>query len=323
MPVTNKEAQAVMDSFLPFFGRTDEVTRRTFEQLDVMQVNVGRLCNLACKHCHMEAGPQRTEIMSRETLTQCLEVCATRGFKTPDITGGAPEMNPDFEWFIREATARGIEIIVRSNLVVLHDEPYAHLPQVFADLGVTLFASLPHYTKKAAEKQRGANTFDPVISMMQKLNELGYGKGAGLVLNLVFNPGGAFLPPSQEALEREYRQKLADDFGIVFDNLFAITNNPLGRFGNRLYETGNLERYMGKLVGAFNPDTVPSMMCRSQISVGWDGALYDCDFNQAADMPCKNGFTIADYAADATLSLQRDIAFGNHCYACCAGSGSS
>lgn len=323
MTTTDAQAQEIMDSFPPFFGRTDEETRRTLGTLDVLQVNVGRLCNLACKHCHMEAGPQRTEVMSRETLQHCLDVCASRGFKTVDITGGAPEMNPGFEWFIREAAASGVDVIVRSNLVVLHDEPYAHLPETFAELGVTVFASLPHYSKRAAEKQRGTDTFDPVIAMLQKLNGLGYGAGEGLVLNLVYNPGGAFLPPEQEALEREYRQKLAADFGIVFDNLFAIANNPLGRFGNRLCETGNLEGYMRKLVAAFNPQTVPAMMCRSQLSVGWDGALYDCDFNQAAGLPCKNGLTIADYAADPTLPLQRDIAFGNHCYACCAGSGSS
>lgn len=328
MSVTDEAAQAIMDSFPPFYERTDEVTRCTLEQLEVLQVNVGRLCNLACRHCHMDAGPNRAEIMARETLQQCLDVAASRGFKTLDITGGAPEMNPDFEWFIREAVARSLDVIVRSNLVVLRDEPYRHLPEVFAELGVTLFASLPHYTAKPVEKQRGANTFDGVITMLQKLNTLGYGRAEGvneegLVLNLVFNPSGAFLPPDQEALEREYRAKLAEDYGIVFDRVFAIANNPLGRFGNLLHKTGNLKRYMGKLVDAFNPDTVPSMMCRSQLSVGWDGTLYDCDFNQAADLPCKNGLTIAEMAADPTLPLQRAIAFGNHCYACCAGAGSS
>lgn len=328
MPQTSEQAQAVMDSFPPFYERTDEATRRTRGQLDVLQVNVGRLCNLACRHCHMDAGPARTEVMARETLQQCLDVAAGRGFKTLDVTGGAPEMNPAFEWFVREGASRGLDVIVRSNLVVLLDEPYRHLPEVLAELGVTVFASLPHYTAKPVEKQRGANTFDGVIAMLQKLNTLGYGAsegagGEGPALNLVFNPSGAFLPPDQEALEREYRAKLAEDYGIVLDHVFAIANNPLGRFGNLLHKTGNLERYMGKLVGAFNPDTVPAMMCRSQLSVGWDGALYDCDFNQAAGLPCKNGLTIAELAADPSLPLQRDIAFGNHCYACCAGAGSS
>lgn len=166
MPGTSEQAQAVMDSFPPFYERTDEATRRTHERLDVLQVNVGRLCNLACRHCHMDAGPARTEVMARETLQQCLDVAAGRGFKTLDVTGGAPEMNPDFEWLIREGAARGLDIIVRSNLVVLLDEPYRHLPEVFAELGVTVFASLPHYTAKPVEKQRGANTFDGVIAML-------------------------------------------------------------------------------------------------------------------------------------------------------------
>ncbi len=323
MPATNEQAQAVMDSFPPFFERVDETTCRTNDRLDVLQVNVGRLCNLSCRHCHMEAGPDRSEIMSRETLEDCLNVCVARGFKTLDITGGAPEMNPQFEWLAREAVARGVEVVVRSNLVVMQKEPYTRLPQIMADLGVTVVASLPHYTAKPVEKQRGAEVFAGAIGMLQKLNALGYGKGGGLALNLVFNPSGAFLPPDQDALEKEYRQKLDEDFGIAFDNLFVIANNPLGRFGNLLHKTGNLERYMGRLVEAFNPDTVPNMMCRSQLSVGWDGTLYDCDFNQAAGLPCKSGLSIAELAADSSLPLQRDIAFGNHCYACCAGSGSS
>lgn len=323
MPVTDRRAQAVMDSFPPFQERTDGETRHTHDRLDVLQVNVGRLCNLTCKHCHMEAGPTRTEVMSRDTLQQCLDACSSYGFKTLDVTGGAPEMNPHFEWFIREAATRGIDTIVRSNLVILGGDPYAHLPEVFAELGVTVFASLPHYVRRAAERQRGTDTFDPAISMMRKLNGLGYGTGGGLTLNLVYNPGGAFLAPDQSALEGEYRQRLSADFGITFDNLFAIVNNPLGRFGNRLLETGNLEGYMGKLVDAFNPAAVPNMMCRNQLSVGWDGSLYDCDFNQAAGLSCVNSLTIADYVKDGTLPLRRDIAFGNHCYACCAGAGSS
>ena len=323
MSVTDEAAQAVIDSFPPFFERTDEVTCRTFDQLDVLQVNVGSLCNLSCRHCHMEAGPHRTEVMSRETLESCLEVCTSRGFKTIDITGGAPEMNPHFEWIVRSAAKRGINTIVRSNLVVMLERPYAHLPEMLADQGVTVVASLPHYTAKPVEKQRGAEVFDATIRMLQKMNALGYGKGGDLALNLVFNPNGAFLPPEQEALEKEYRQKLAADFDIVFDNLFVIANNPLGRFGNLLYKTGNLERYMKKLVEAFNSETVPGMMCRNQLSVGWDGVVYDCDFNQAAGLPSKSGLTIANYATNPNVSLQRNIAFGNHCYACCAGSGSS
>lgn len=323
MATFNEQAQAVMSSFPPFYERTDEVTSRTEDALDVMQVNVGRLCNLACRHCHMEASPASTDVMSRETWEQCLDVCAARGFTTLDITGGAPEMNPHLEWALREATSRGLDVIVRTNLVVMLEEPYARFAELFASLGVTLFASLPHYTKKTVDKQRGDAVFEGSIAMLQKLNALGYGRDADKVLNLVFNPSGAFLPPDQEALEREYKSKLEADFGIVFNNLFALTNNPCGRFGERLAKTGNLERYMQRLVDAFNPDTVPVMMCRTQLSVGWDGRTYDCDFNQAVDLPCKDGRTIADYAADQTLPLRRDIAFRNHCYACTAGAGSS
>lgn len=323
MPVIDEQARVTMDAFPPFLERVDDTLRCTNERLDVLQVNVGRLCNLACRHCHVEAGPQRTEIMARETLEQCLEVCGRYGFTTLDITGGAPEMNPHFEWFIRAATQRGLETIVRSNLIILQDQPYVHLPEVFADLGVIVFASLPHYTAKPVEKQRGADTFDGIIAQLQGLNKLGYGSGDGLVLNLVYNPGGAFLPPDQGALEKEYRQKLFDDFGIVFDNLFAIANNPLGRFGTLLQKTGNLEPYMDRLISAFNPATLPNMMCRNQLSVGWDGTLYDCDFNQAVGLSCTDGVTIADYAADSARPLRRDIVFGNHCYACCAGAGSS
>lgn len=323
MAATDLQAQAVMDSFAPFLDRTDEVTCLTNKQLDTLQINVGRLCNLSCRHCHMDAGPTCSEIMERSTLEQCLQVCQSRGFKTIDITGGAPEMNPSFEWFVTRAVECGLEVMVRSNLVIMLDEKYAHLPELLANLNVTVVASLPHYLPKPTEKQRGADVFSGVIGMLQKFNSLGYGAGTGRVLNLVHNPSGAFLPPDQVALEKEYRNKLSEDYGIAFDNLFVIANNPLGRFGNLLHETGNLERYMGKLVGAFNPATVPNMMCRSQLSVGWDGSLYDCDFNQAAGLPCENNLTIADYAQDESLPLQRKITFGNHCYACCAGAGSS
>lgn len=324
MAVMTPEAQAVMDSFTTFADQVDEDNSLTLPELEIMQVNVGRRCNLSCKHCHVDAGPDREELMSKETMQHCLDVFEARGFKSLDITGGAPEMNPEFEWFITEAHARGIAMMIRSNLVILHEEGYQHLPELYAKLGATVVASLPHYTQKAMEKQRGAETFDPVITMLQKLNDLGYGKPeSGLELDLVFNPGGAFLPPSQEALEKEYKQKLGEAYNISFNNLFAITNNPLGRFGNFLQGSKNLQGYMTRLEGAFNPGTIPGMMCRNQMSVGWDGQLYDCDFNQAAELPCINGLSITDYVEDPSLSLQREIRFGNHCYACCAGSGSS
>ncbi len=315
-------ARATMASFPPFVERVDPAFRRTNDTLDVLQVNIGLRCNLACAHCHYACSPKRTEAMSRETMQHCLDVFAARGFKTLDITGGAPEMNPDFEWFIREAARVGAPMIVRSNLVILHEPVYAHLPEVYAELGANVVASLPHYTRKTMEKQRGGGTFDKVISMLQRLCELGYGHGGGLKLDLVYNPTGAFMPPDQEALRKEYARKLEHDFGIVFDDLFAFTNNPIGRFGNALERKGALGKYVGKLVDAFNPETVEAMMCRNQVSVAWDGRLYDCDFNQAAGLPCRGRPTISDLL-DPETPLARDIVFGTHCYACTAGAGSS
>ena len=322
-----EEVNAALAKFPPFRERVGAYAS-TEEQLDTLQINIGLKCNFACKHCHVESSPARTEEMSRETLERCLEVYRTRGFSVIDITGGAPEMNPHYEWFLRQAAALGARVITRSNLAICEEPGFEHLPELWAGLGVVVVASLPHYVKKTSEKQRGAGTFDPTVRVMQRLCELGYGKGERpdgkrLELDLVFNPNGAVLPPDQEALEREYKQKLADDFGIAFDNLFVIANAPGGRFGERLLATGNMDRYMNRLIGAFNPDTVPGMMCRTQLSVRWDGRLYDCDFNQAVELPCRNGLTIADLAADPSLPLKRDIAFANHCYACCAGAGSS
>ena len=314
----------------PAFRKLAGDNRFTEDHIDTLQINIGLKCNMACKHCHVESSPARTEEMSKETLSQCLQVFRNWSMSTIDITGGAPEMNPNYEWFLREAVATGAHVMTRSNLTILKEPGYEHLPELLAELGVTVVASLPHYVKKTAEKQRGVGTFDDEIEMLQRLCALGYGKGEGagpngktLELNLVFNPNGAFLPPEQSALEAEYKQRLSEDFGIEFDSLFTITNAPGGRFGERLLKTNNMDRYMNKLIDAFNPETLPAMMCRSQLSVAWNGTLYDCDFNQAVALPCKNGLTIADIAADPSLPQKREIAFGNHCYSCCAGAGSS
>ena len=262
--------------------------------------------------------------MSRETLEACLEAFHKHNFKTLDITGGAPELNENFEWFITEARKSIDRVMVRSNLAILEEDGFGHLYQKYADLGIVIIASLPHYRKKNSEKQRGLNTFEPTITALQKLCKLGYGKeGSGLELNLVFNPQGAVMSPSQSQIEREYRGRLESDFGIVFNNLFTINNCPIGRFGDRLVETGNFEGYMSKLTETFNPDTLPGMMCRSQVSVGWDGQLYDCDFNYAIDLPIKNKSTIFDLAKSDEQDMTRDIMFWNHCYVCTAGAGSS
>lgn len=324
-----EDVNAELAKYPPFWEKVGEY-RCTEERLDTLQINIGLKCNFACKHCHVQSSPARTEEMSRETLEQCLKVYRDYGFSVIDVTGGAPEMNPHYEWFMRRAADTGARVITRSNLAICEEEGFEHIPELWAELGVVVFASLPHYIKKTSEKQRGAGTFDPAIRVMQHLCELGYGKGEGagprgktLELNLVFNPNGAVLPPDQDAMEREYKQKLAEGFDIYFDNLFCIANAPGGRFGQRLIQTGNTDRYMNKLMGAFNSETVPSMMCRTQLSVRWDGALYDCDFNQAVGMPCRNELTIADMANDPTIPAKRDIVFANHCYACCAGAGSS
>ena len=291
------------------------------DKMSVLQINVGRLCNLACKHCHMEAGPNRTEVMGRDVMEACLDVYKNWGFSTIDITGGAPEMNPDFRWFVEEAVKVCSHVMVRTNLTIMLEEGYEDLPEFYADHKVEIICSLPHYKAKNSERQRGSGTFDKSIEVLKKLNEAGYGKDPELVLNMVFNPGGAFFPPQQSAIEREYKEHLGQEYGIVFNNLFTITNNPIGRFGGFLMKTGNMESYMTKLYGAFNPGALPGMMCRSQLSVAWDGSLYDCDFNQAVDMPVETKETIMDLR-DRPYK-KRKIRFDKHCYACTAGQGSS
>lgn len=303
-----------------FESRVPEEYKKT-ASMDVLQVNVGRLCNLACKHCHVDAGPARTEIMEKETFDKVLALYKKYGFQTLDITGGAPEMNPHFREFMEEAVTLCDDIIVRSNGVILLEEAYADLPEFFKAHVITIFISLPHYSKKPTDKQRGDGVFDGVIEAIQRLNEIGYGKDDNLALNLVYNPSGAFFPPPQGSMEREYKEKLWNDYGIVFTNLFTITNNPTGRFKDFLVRSDNEDMYMEKLVNAFNPQTVEGLMCRSQISVGYDGTVYDCDFNQAAELPLEGKKTLDDLLEEDYTP--RNIRFGSHCYGCTAGAGSS
>lgn len=300
----------------------DEELKMTLPSLDVMQVNLGTLCNLACQHCHVEAGPYSREIMSKEALEACLKVYEDNNFKTLDITGGAPEMNPSFQWFLEEASKVSSHIIVRSNLVILLEEGYKHLLEIYAKYKVEIVASLPCYSAENTNKQRGDNVFERSIEALKTLNDLGYGKNSELILNLVYNPVGAFLPPNQDALELEYKKKLYDQFGVVFNNLLAIANNPVGRFHNFLEASGNLEEYMDLLHGSFNSTTLANMMCRNQLSIAWDGRIYDCDFNQAADLPANGQLSTIFNLVDKKIT-KRKIEFGNHCYACTAGQGSS
>lgn len=293
----------------------------TKDKLEIMQINVGKLCNLSCKHCHVSAGPNRKEIMSLSTMKDCLQVFKENNFTILDITGGAPEMNPNFKWLVKEACNLNAKVIVRTNLVILAKEGYTDLPEFYAKNKVEVVSSLPYYTEKNTDKQRGDGIFNTSISMLQKLNSLGYGMKDDLILNLVYNPGGAFLPPPQTAMENEYKKNLKNKYNINFNNLFTITNNPVGRFLSFLEKSNNTKAYMERLYNSFNTSTLRSMMCRNQLSISWDGHLYDCDFNQALDLKVNGISSIEDLKGKKID--KRQIKFKNHCYACTAGSGSS
>ena len=319
---TVKEALAVVP---PFISMVPAEHRVTNDVLSTQQINVGYKCNLACKHCHLQCGPGRTEEMSRETMQACLDAFEVGGFTSVDITGAAPEMNPDLEWFLGEWHARGVRPIVRTNLCILKLPEYEHFVQVYADVDVHLFASLPYYTARNVDKIRGDGTFAASIEVLRMLNAVGYGDHDGVndthTITLVFNPAGATLPPAQASLEAEFHRCLAADFDVHFSNLVAMTNYPAGRFASALARKGNLSKYMKRLFDAFNPDTTDSMMCRDQISIDWAGDIYDCDFNQALGMKVAQAKTIFDFVREKQPA--RRIVFANHCYTCTAGAGSS
>jgi radical SAM/Cys-rich protein len=293
--------------------------------LQIFQVNLGKMCNQVCKHCHVDAGPDRKEIMSREIMSECLQVLANNPqLHIVDLTGGAPEMNPNFRWFVEELTKLGRHVMVRCNLtIIMANKKYYDLPIFYRQHGVEVISSLPFYTADRTDKQRGIGVFDDSIKALKLLNEQGYGKaGTGLVLNLVYNPAGAFLPPSQAGLEKEYKQALNERYGIAFNSLFAITNLPVSRYLDYLIESGNYEQYMKRLVNAYNPAAAAQVMCRNTISIGWDGYLYDCDFNQMLDLKVSG---TADHISTFHLDFlnSRSIKVGQHCYGCTAGAGSS
>jgi radical SAM/Cys-rich protein len=292
--------------------------------VDIFQINVGKKCNLSCKHCHVEAGPERTEIMSRETLEACLHILRNNPIGTVDITGGSPEMNPEISWFIEEVSALGRRIMVRSNLVILTEENYAHLIDLYAQYRIEVVSSLPALDPVRVERQRGEKTFARIIDVMKKLNQKGYGHpGSGLTLNLVHNPVGAYLPGSQSALEQEYRLHLSRDYGICFNSLFCLTNCPVGRYLEFLIRSDNYADYMRALVASFNRQSVANLMCRTLISVGWDGTIYDCDFNQMLNLPVNHGAPDHVKNFDIEQLKSRQIVVGNHCFSCTAGAGSS
>lgn len=291
----------------------------------VFQINVGKMCNQVCRHCHVDAGPDRKEIMTMQTMLQCIDVLrANPGLKTVDITGGAPEMNPNFKWFVEEIKKLNRHVLVRCNLtIILANKKYHDLPEFYKKHQIEVVSSLPFYHKDRTDKQRGDGVFEDSIKALQMLNEAGYGlEGSNLKLNLVYNPAGAFLPPLQDALEKEFKTALKKDFGISFHNLFAITNLPISRFLDYLLQSGNYEKYMEKLLASYNPMAAANVMCRNTISIGWDGYLYDCDFNQMLEMKvdCSSKH-ISNYNARALDN--RDIVVNQHCYGCTAGTGSS
>jgi radical SAM/Cys-rich protein len=305
---------------------------------EIFQMNLGKMCNQVCKHCHVDAGPDRKEIMTQATMLECLNFLDTaafssqnesaslpvRLFETIDLTGGAPEMNPHFRWLVEELSARGKKIIVRCNLtIIVANKKYNDLPDFFKKHGVEVVSSLPFYTSDRTDRQRGEGVFEQSIKALRLLNAVGYGQeGTGLTLNLVYNPAGAFLPPSQQALELEYKKALKNDFNITFNQLFAITNMPISRYLDYLLFSGNYTQYMQKLVQSFNPTAAAAVMCRNTLSVGWDGKLYDCDFNEMLEL----GISVAHQHisnVDLNQLLTRSIVLNQHCYGCTAGAGSS
>ncbi len=294
------------------------------ENVSTLQVNVGKLCNQACKHCHVDASPIRTEIMTRETAEQIIAAVRKFRFARLDITGGAPELNPSFRWMVEEAHTVGTHIIVRHNLTVMFEPEQEDLPEFFRSHQVEIICSLPYFLEQQTDAQRGNGVFTKSIEALRRLNKIGYGAtDSNLKLNLVYNPVGAFLPPAQATIEADFKRELFNRYDIIFNQLYTITNMPIKRYLDYLRRSGNEEKYMRKLVDAFNPQAVAGVMCRNLLSVDWTGKLYDCDFNQmlelsvAAELPQ----TIAEF--DLEKFARRKIATDNHCFGCTAGAGSS
>lgn len=308
----------------------------TRSKLEILQVNLGYTCNLSCTHCHVNAGPKRTEQMDRSNIDRVIEVLKQHKVQTLDLTGGAPELMPDFRYLVKAARELGVTVIDRCNLTILNEPGQEDLAQFLADQQVEIVASLPCYSEENVDAQRGKGVFESSIEGLKKLNALGYGKegyakaGYGkedsdLKLNLVYNPGGAFLPPGQVELEAAYKEKLASEFGISFNNLFTITNMPISRFGAVLLAQGEFNDYMNLLKDSYSPANLAGVMCRNTVSVDWQGQLYDCDFNQMLEMPLKDttgkGYHLTDLLKSDLSGLPIQVA--DHCYGCTAGQGSS
>ncbi len=292
-------------------------------KLETLQLNLGNICNQCCEHCHIEASPRGNRIMPREIMDKIINYLRGQRGLILDITGGCPELNPNFKYLIEESHTLASRLIVRTNLTIFHEKGKDWLPEWYRDNRVVIIASLPCYTKENVDRQRGNGVFEKSIKALQKLNELGY--GTSLELNLVYNPGGGFLPCSQEKLELDYEKHLFDRYGIRFNHLLAITNTPLGRFRNYLASNGLLDQYNKLLAESFNPDTVGKIMCRTLINVDWRGFLYNCDFNQAAGLPIRNraGKILDIDHINEAMRGGHEIVMAQHCYCCTAGAGSS
>lgn len=289
-----------------------------------LQVNLGKKCNQACHHCHVEAGPNRVEMMEDAVMDRCLALLKSERIPVVDITGGAPEMHPRYRYFIQRARGAGAAVMTRCNLTILHEPGTHNLPAFWKTHNVIVVASLPYFRGEETDAVRGKGVFEKSIASLKRLNEAGYGiEGSGLALNLVYNPPGAFLPASQESIERQFRAELEKNHGIAFTRLFALINMPIARFKDYLIRKNTHDAYLQRLAGAFNPAAAANVMCRSLISVGWDGLLFDCDFNQMLDLRVDHGapFHINDWNRDALAG--RQIVTGSHCYGCTAGQGSS
>ncbi len=293
----------------------------TARQIETIQVNIGLECNQACLHCHLEASPARTECMDPRVMGEVVDAAERIGCRLVDITGGAPELHADFRWFITSLHERGISVQVRTNLTALLEEGLRDIPELYRDLGVQLVASLPCYLEENVRAQRGMGAYEKSVQVIEQLNSLGYGIEPDLPLDLVYNPGGASLPPEQGGQEEAYRRELHERFGIRFTHLLTITNMPIGRFFDRLRADGKDDEYMTLLRESFNPATVDQVMCRKLISVNWDGRVYDCDFNLALDLPVVGDTRVEELDWDAIAG--RPIVTGDHCFGCTAGAGSS
>lgn len=322
LPVFNPKYPFAATSFDEMLAAHDMKLRA--RSVETLQVNVGKLCNQACKHCHVDASPARTEIMTRETAELVIAAIRRFRFQTVDITGGAPELNPSFRYLVAEARALGSRVIVRHNLTVMFEPAQSDLPHFFREHEVELISSLPYFLEERTDAQRGRGVFQQSIEALRRLNGVGYGiEGSNLILSLVYNPVGAFLPPPQASIEADFKRELRTRYGVTFNQLYTITNMPIKRFLDYLRRSGNEERYLRKLVAAFNLHAVEGLMCRSLVSVDWTGRLYDCDFNQMLELGVDRELPqfVADF--DPEKFASRRIMTGAHCFGCTAGAGSS